>query len=139
MNHNTIELLEERLNVDVEKVQSGKVTLQKETRTKVVNVPVELKEEYLVIRVLSDKTANAGEVQMVDITTSTGVFINGTEIGHEPVEVLLSKDVVKVHKETFVAEEISLEKRTETSTHTVSDTVRYEELVETLTPKDNIK
>jgi len=67
---------------------------------------------------------------MLDDARPATVLVNDTPIS-EPMEILISKEVVKVSKETHVAEEISLHKYSQNISKTVSDTVQHEELVVT--------
>ncbi|MBE9578236.1 MULTISPECIES: YsnF/AvaK domain-containing protein [Moraxella] len=129
-NPQTLELLAERLVVDTQKVQAGKVILEKVVRTKTVNVPVELTEEYLSIRIVNDNLMAMADTVMADDAMPATVLINGTPMS-EPVEILISKEVVRLSKETHVAEEINLHKYSQNISKTVSDTVRHEELVVT--------
>lgn len=127
-NPQTLELLAEQLVVDTQKVQVGKVILEKVVRTKTVNIPVELTEEYLSIRIVNDNLMALADTVMADDDTPATVLINGTPMS-EPVEILISKEVAKLSKETHVAEEINLHKYSQNISKTVSDTVRHEELV----------
>lgn len=129
-NSQTLELLAERLVVDTQKVQSGKVILEKVIRTKTVNIPVELTEEYLSIQIVNDNLMDLADAVMLDDARPATVLVNDTPIS-EPMEILISKEVVKVSKETHVAEEISLHKYSQNINKTVSDTVQHEELVVT--------
>ena len=45
-----LELLEERPVVNKERLDVGKVTVTKHTRTKTIDVPIELVEEYITVR-----------------------------------------------------------------------------------------
>lgn len=129
-NSQTLELLAERLVVDTQKVQSGKVILEKVIRTKTVNIPVELTEEYLSIQIVNDNLMDLADAVMLDDARPATVLVNDTPIS-EPMEILISKEVVKVSKETHVAEEISLHKYSQNISKIVSDTIQHEELVVT--------
>ncbi|STY90555.1 YsnF/AvaK domain-containing protein [Moraxella bovis] len=129
-NPQTLELLAERLVVDTQKMQVGKVILEKVVRTKTVNVPVELTEEYLSIRIVNDNLMALPDTVMADDDTPATVLMNGTPMS-EPMEILISKEVAKLSKETHVAEEINLHKYSQNISKTISDTVQHEELVVT--------
>lgn len=129
-NPQTLELLAERLVVDTQKMQVGKVILEKVVRTKTVNVPVELTEEYLSIRIVNDNLMALADTVMADDGTPATVLMNGTPMS-EPVEILISKEVAKLSKETHVAEEINLHKYSQNISKTISGTVQHEELVVT--------
>ncbi|UYZ68416.1 YsnF/AvaK domain-containing protein [Moraxella bovis] len=129
-NPQTLELLAERLVVDTQKMQVGKVILEKVVRTKTVNVPVELTEEYLSIRIVNNNLMALPDTVMADDDTPATVLMNGTPMS-EPMEILISKEVAKLSKETHVAEEINLHKYSQNISKTISDTVQHEELVVT--------
>ncbi len=109
-----MELREEQLNVNKQRVQAGEVDLRKEvvTEQQTINVPVTHEEVYIERHAVTD-----------------GVIDNTRPIGEsETILVPLTEERVNVRKETFVTGEVSIGKRAVESTQRVSDTVRREEL-----------
>lgn len=109
-----IKLLEERLNVGKVNERAGEVTLGKRPITEQVQEQVTLAEDKLdITRHRVDRPA-------------TGEII-GTEA--ETISVPLYAERAEVRKDTFVREEVEVNKRREEHIETVNDTVRHEELV----------
>ena len=109
-----MELREEQLNVNKQRVQAGEVDLRKEvvSEQQTINVPVTHEEVYIERHAVTD-----------------GVIDNSRPIGEgETIVVPLAEERVNVRKETFVTGEVSIGKRAVESTQRVSDTVRREEL-----------
>lgn len=135
----TLELLEERANVLKDKVVAGKVTIKKNIRTRTVDVPITLEEEYLTVQVSQgDEDTQAflagayDEKDVIahfdDIKPNT-VTINGKPLLEgEGVEIVLSRQVAVVTKKTHVVEEVALHTYTDTQTHTLATELRREEL-----------
>lgn len=125
----TLELLAERATVSKETVVQGKVLLNKETRTKTINIPVTLTEHLLTIR--TERAAPVDEVTVNDARTGATININGETItlGDAPIEIVLSYDVAEVEISTVVAEAVSIHKQTKVKEETLSTQVRHEELV----------
>jgi uncharacterized protein (TIGR02271 family) len=109
----TVELRSERLNVGKETdTRAGEVRLKKRVRTehKEIEVPVESEEVVIERRPVRRKAA-------------------GGSIGAEEVRIPVSREKVKVGKETVVREEVKVGKRKVTGTRKVEGDVRREELV----------
>lgn len=134
-----LELLEERAKVITNKTVAGKVTVQKHVRTRTVDIPVELEEEYLTVQLSQgDTDAQAfldgsydekDIITYLDETTPNVVTINGKPlIAGEPVEIVLSRQTAVVIKRTYAVEEVALHTYTDTKTHTLATTLRREEL-----------
>jgi uncharacterized protein (TIGR02271 family) len=107
-----IELREEELRAEKERVQAGEVRVRKEVRTeeRTLEVPV-TREEVVIER----RPAASGR-------TGSGDIEEGDE-----VRIPLMEEEVRVEKEPVVREEITLKKRQVQGTEQVSDTVRREE------------
>lgn len=131
---NTLELLAEKPQVEVERVNVGQVRLSKQVKTQTVQVPVTLTQEILVIE-HHGQVAPLSEDGLVNIASTQHaapqIMINGqpVELGDAPVEIVLSQQVAHVQVQTQVVEEVSL--RTDQRSHTeqVDVTLRHEELV----------
>jgi uncharacterized protein (TIGR02271 family) len=107
-----LQLKEEELKVGKREVEYGGVRLRKVVRTEVVNRPVELKREEIVVERIP-----AGQA-----TSATGEF---TE---DEIYVPLRREEAVVQKEAHVREEVRVGKRSETEKKTVSEKVRKEDV-----------
>ncbi|MDQ2858112.1 MAG: YsnF/AvaK domain-containing protein [Candidatus Eremiobacteraeota bacterium] len=110
-----LQLREERLSVDKERVSAGEARIGKEvvSEKQSIDVPVFREELYVERRPVSAGTA----------ASST------TPIGEgEEIVVPLTREQVDVQKRTVVTEEVAVGKRRVEDTEHVSDTVRREEL-----------
>ena len=108
-----IELKEEQLHVDKERVQTGEVQVDKEVlhKEETVNIPVEHDEVYVERRPVSDKRANT---QIIE--------------DEESVRIPLEEEKVTVSKEPVVTEEVVVGKRRKKENEKVSETLRKEEV-----------
>ncbi|WP_330898823.1 YsnF/AvaK domain-containing protein [Priestia megaterium] len=108
-----IELKEEQLHVDKERVQTGEVQVDKEVlhKEETVNIPVEHDEVYVERRPVSDKRANT---QIIE--------------DEESVRIPLEEEKVTVSKEPVVTEEVVVGKRRKEENEKVSETLRKEEV-----------
>lgn len=111
----TIQLRAERLAVEKIRVASGDVRIRKEVVTEQQSVDVVVSHDELVIE-RHPVTGAAAEV-------------GGTIGADETISVPLSREEVKVGKQTFVSEEVDIGKRAVAETAHVSETVRHEELI----------
>ncbi len=137
-----LELLEERPVVNKERLDVGKVTVTKHTRTKTIEVPIELVEEYISVAtefydaqsqdLLSGNYDDKDILRHVEpsLGSHAVVTINGkqVEIGDEPIEIVLSRQVATVTKDTHVVQEIDISKTTHTHTDSIQVTLKHEEL-----------
>jgi uncharacterized protein (TIGR02271 family) len=107
-----IQLREEQLRVNKERVSAGEVGIHKEVTTerKTIEVPVE-REEVVITRRSASGTASGGTIE------------EGEEI-----RVPVSEERVNVSKDTVVTGEVEIGKRKTTETRTVSDDVRKEDV-----------
>ncbi|AMN68698.1 hypothetical protein AK825_01630 [Psychrobacter sp. P11G5] len=141
VNHH-LELLEERPVVNKERLDVGKVTVTKHTRTKTIEVPIELVEEYVTIRTEYNDAESqdllSGSYDEKDILrhvepsldSKAVVTINGKqiEVGDEPVEIVLSRQVATITKDTYAIQEIEVNKTTHTHTDSIQVELKHEEL-----------
>ena len=137
-----IELLEERAVVQKERLDVGKVTVTKHQRTKSVTVPIELVEEVLTIRTeyqdAESQDLLTGSYDEKDILrhveptlgSTAVVTINGQkiEVGSEPVEIVISRQVATITKETYAIQDIDIEKSVHTHTDNITVELKHEEL-----------
>jgi uncharacterized protein (TIGR02271 family) len=107
-----IKLKEEDLRVGKREVEYGGVRLRKVVRTEVVNQPVELKREEIVVE----------RIPAADRSAAT------EEFSEDEVYVPLRREEAVVEKQARVREEVRVGKRSETESQTVSDTVRKEDV-----------
>ena len=110
----TLELLEERLTVNKDRIVAGLVKVGKHVVTEERNVEVNLEEEHAHI-----------ERTNVDRPTDRRI---GDMNGNETIEVELEAERARVNKETYVAEEVTVGKTTEQRTETIVETIQREEL-----------
>ncbi len=109
-----LQLREERLLIDKERVRSGEARIRKEVVAEQQSVDVPVFHEELFIQ-----RRPAGE----------GIAASTTAIGEdEEIRIPLSEERVDAQKRTVVTEEVEVGKRTVRGTERVSDTVRHEEL-----------
>ncbi len=137
-----LELLEERPVVNKERLDVGKITVTKHTRTKTVEVPIELVEEYIKVRTDYHDTESqdllSGNYDEKDILrhvepaldSKAVVTINGkqVEIGDAPVEIVLSRQVATITKDTYAIQEIDINKTVHTHTDNIQVELKHEEL-----------
>ena len=144
INHNVghLELLEERPVVNKERLDVGKVTVTKHTRTKTIDVPIELLEEYITIRteyhdsksqeLLSGSYDERDVLRYVEpsLDSKAVVTVNGRqiEIGDGPIEIVLSRQVATITKDTYAIQEIDINKTTHTHTDSIQVELKHEEL-----------
>ncbi|WP_286796044.1 YsnF/AvaK domain-containing protein [Psychrobacter sp. UBA6291] len=137
-----LELLEERPVINKERLDVGKVTVTKHRRTKTIKVPIELVEEYITVRTdyqdVQSQDLLSGDYDDKDILrhvepsldSKAVVTINGkqVEIGEAPIEIVLSRQVATITKDTHVIQEIEINKTTHTHTDSIQVALQHEEL-----------
>ena len=137
-----LELLEERPVVNKERLDVGKVTVTKHFRTKTIQVPIELVEEFITVRtdyrdsesqdLLSGNYDDKDILRHVEpsLDSKAVVTINGkqVEIGDAPIEIILSRQVATITKDTYVIQEVAIEKTTHTHTDSIEVELKREEL-----------
>ena len=107
-------LTEEQVKVGKRTVDAGAVRLRKIVRTEVVNQPVEIRREDVVVERVAAGDVRAG--------TATSDF------KEETIDVPLSREEVVVAKEAHVTGAVRLHKTAESETQNVSETVRKEDV-----------
>lgn len=110
---NTLELLEERLSVNKERIVAGLLQVGKHVVSENRTVNVDLQEEQ-------------AHIQRNAVNRPTDRVI-GDDAG-KTVEVQLEAERANVSKQTFVTEEVNVDKVAQTRTETINETVRREEL-----------
>lgn len=137
-----LELLEERPVVNKERLDVGKVTVTKHTRTKTIEVPIELVEEYITVRtefhdaesqdLLSGNYDEKDVLRHVEpaLDSKAVITVNDkqVEIGEAPVEIVVSRQVATVTKDTYAVQEIDISKSTHTHTDSIQVSLQHEEL-----------
>ena len=131
---NTLELLAERPQVQIERFIKDNIKLSKKIITQTVNVPVTLNQEVLVIEHVFSQ-ANAPHDNLVSVVTNNvnvpQLMVNGQAItlGDTPIEVPLLQQIAKVNIETIVAEKVQLMTQNVSHETQIPVTLRHEELV----------
>ncbi len=110
---NTLELLEERLTVNKDRIVAGLVKVGKHVVTEDREVNVELEEEH-------------AHIERTNVDRPTDRRIGDADT--ETVEVQLEAERARVGKETYVTEEVNVGKTTERHTETIHETIQREEL-----------
>ena len=111
---NTLELLEERLSVNKDRIVAGLVKVGKHVVTEERTINVDLEEEH-------------ADIERTNVNRPTDRRI-GDINGNETIEVELEAERARVSKETYVTEEVNVGKTTERHTETIVDTIQREEL-----------
>ncbi|MCD2137811.1 DUF2382 domain-containing protein [Salinicoccus halitifaciens] len=113
----TLELHEERLNVDKENVQTGEVHVDKhvETERQEVDVPVEREEVEIERRPVAGERREGGS-------------FDDTTRGDESIDVPVHEEKVNVSKDNVVDEEVVVKKNKVTDTEHIEEDVRREEV-----------
>ena len=109
-----IALTEEQVRVGKRTVDAGQVRLRKIVRTEIVNQPVEIRHEDVVVERVSADQVHAG-------TTASN-------FQEEVIDVPLTREEVVVQKDAHVTGAVRLHKTAETETQQVSETVRKEDV-----------
>ena len=110
----SMQLKEEKLKVGKREVEYGGVRLRKIVRTEIVNQPVELSREEIVIERVPVAEGQA--------TAAQGQF------GEEEVYIPLRREEAVVEKTTRAREEVRVGKRRETEQETIHEEVRHEDV-----------
>ena len=137
-----LELLEERPIVNKERLDVGRVTVTKHTRTKTIKVPIDLIEEYITVRtefrdaesqdLLSGNYDEKDVLRHVEpsLDSKAVITINDKqiELGDEPIDIVVSRQVATVTKETYAVQEVNISKTVHTHTDSIQVTLKHEEL-----------
>ncbi len=115
-----LELHEERLNIDKNRVKTGEVNVNKNVHLdeQTIEVPVEREEVYIERRPVNREVGEGGTA---DFSTSSTLDEKGT------IHIPITEEQVEVTKKDVVTEEIIVGKRKVMDTETITDTVRREE------------
>ena len=131
---NTLELLAERPQVQIERFVKDNIKLSKKIISQTVNVPVTLNQEVLVIEHVFSQP-NAHHDNLVSVVTNNvnvpQLMVNGQAItlGDTPIEIPLLQQIAKVNIETIVAEKVQLMTQNVSHETQIPVTLRHEELV----------
>ena len=133
-NNNTLELLAEHPQVQIERFVKDNIKLSKKIISQTVNVPVTLNQEVLVIEHVFAKLSTSQENLVSVITNNVNVpqlMVNGQAItlGDTPIEIPLLQQIAKVNIETIVAEKVQLMTQNVSHETQIPVTLRHEELV----------
>lgn len=132
--NDTLELLAERPQVQIERFIKDNIKLSKKIISQTVNVPVTLNQEVLVIEHVFAKP-NAPHDNLVSVVTNNvnvpQLMVNGQAItlGDTPIEIPLLQQIAKVNIETIVAEKVQLMTQNVSHETQIPVTLRHEELV----------
>ena len=110
---NTLQLLEERLSVNKDKIVAGLLKVGKHVVSESRTVNVELTEEQ-------------AHIQRTPVNKPTDRSIGDND--NATIEVELEAERANVNKQTYVTEEVNVDKVAQTRTETFNETVRREEL-----------
>jgi uncharacterized protein (TIGR02271 family) len=109
----TIQLSEEQLKIGKREVEAGGVRLRKVVRTEIVNQPVEVRREELVIERVPAEEAHTGRQQAFN---------------EQEVYIPLRREEVVVQKETRLREEVRARKSHKTDRQEIQEEVRREDI-----------
>lgn len=131
---NTLELLAERPQVQIERFIKDNIKLSKKIISETVNVPVTLNQEVLVIEHVFAKPSTSHDNLVSVVTNNVNVpqlMVNGQAItlGDTPIEIPLLQQIAKVNIETIVAEKVQLMTQNVSHETQIPVTLRHEELV----------
>ena len=131
---NTLELLAERPQVQIERFVKDNIKLSKKIISQTVNVPVTLNQEVLVIEHVFSQPSTSQDNLVSVVTNNVNVpqlMVNGQAItlGDTPIEVPLLQQIAKVNIETIVAEKVQLMTQNVSHETQIPVTLRHEELV----------
>lgn len=131
---NTLELLAERPQVQIERFVKDNIKLSKKIISQTVNVPVTLNQEVLVIEHVFAQPSTSQDNLVSVVTNNVNVpqlMVNGQAItlGDAPIEIPLLQQIAKVNIETIVAEKVQLMTQNVSHETQIPVTLRHEELV----------
>ncbi len=137
-----LELLEERPVVNKERLDIGRVTVTKHSRTKTIDVPIELIEEYITVQteyhdpqsqdLLSGSYDDKDILRHIEpsLDSKAVITINDKQvaIGDAPIEIVISRQVATITKETYAIQEVAINKSTHTHVDNIAVELKHEEL-----------
>jgi len=125
-----VQLHKEEVKVGKRQVVYGGVRVRKIIRTEVVQVPVELRREEIVIeRVPAEEAGACGQPQALQSSEagSAGTQADQAGVREEEIFIPLHREEPVVEKQSQIAEEVHVRKETKIERQTVSEQVRKEE------------
>lgn len=137
-----LELLEERPVINKERVDTGRVTVTKHQRTKMIEVPIELVEEYITVQTeyhdAESRDLLSGDYDDKDILrhvepsldSKAVITINNKQvaIGDAPIEIVISRQVATITKQTYAIQEVAINKSVHTHVDNIEVELKHEEL-----------
>lgn len=131
---NTLELLAERPQVQIERFIKDNIKLSKKIISQTVNVPVTLNQEVLVVEHVFAQPSTSQDNLVSVVTDNVNVpqlMVNGQAItlGDTPIEIPLLQQIAKVNIETIVAEKVQLMTQNVSHETQIPVTLRHEDLV----------
>jgi stress response protein YsnF len=131
---NTLELLAEPPQVQIERFVKDNIKLSKKIISQTVNVPVTLNQEVLVIEHVFSQPSTSQDNLVSVVTNNVNVpqlMVNGQAItlGDTAIEIPLLQQIAKVNIETIVAEKVQLMTQNVSHETQIPVTLRHEELV----------
>ena len=137
-----LELLEERPVINKERLDIGRVTVTKHRRTKTIEVPIELVEEYITIQtdyydaqsqdLLSGTYDDKDILRHVEpsLDSKAVITINDKQVtlGDAPIEIVISRQVATITKETYAIQEVKVNKSVHTHIDNIVVELKHEEL-----------
>lgn len=132
--NNTLELLAERPQVQIERFIKDNIKLSKKIISQTVNVPVTLNQEVLVVEHVFAQPSTSQDNLVSVVTDNVNVpqlMVNGQAItlGDTPIEIPLLQQIAKVNIETIVAEKVQLMTQNVSHETQIPVTLRHEDLV----------
>lgn len=132
--NNTLELLAERPQVQIERFIKDNIKLSKKIISQTVNVPVTLNQEVLVVEHVFAQPSTSQDNLVSVVTNNVNVpqlMVNGQAItlGDTPIEIPLLQQIAKVNIETIVAEKVQLMTQNVSHETQIPVTLRHEDLV----------
>lgn len=137
-----LELLEERPVVNKERLDIGRVTVTKHRRTKTIEVPIELVEEYITVQtdyhdaqsqdLLSGNYDDKDILRHIEpsLDSKAVITINDKQValGDAPIEIVISRQVATITKETYAIQEVKVNKSVHTHVDNIAVELKHEEL-----------
>ena len=137
-----LELLEERPVVNKERLDIGRVTVTKHRRSKMIEVPIELIEEYITVQteyhdaqsrdLLSGNYDDKDILRHVEpsLDSKAVITVNDQQvaIGDAPIEIVISRQVATITKQTYAIQEVAINKSVHTHVDTIEVELKHEEL-----------
>ena len=137
-----LELLEERPVINKERLDTGRVTVTKHQRTKMIEVPIELVEEYITVQteyhdaesrdLLSGNYDDKDILRHIEPSLDSRAVITVNDkqvaIGDAPIEIVISRQVATITKQTYAIQEVAINKSVHTHVDNIEVELKHEEL-----------